>query len=291
MMNDTHFASYANDNTPYVLADTINEVIKRLETASVNLLKWFANNQMKANQDKCHLIFSKNKNISMHIGPFEIKNTNCEKLLGIKVDSRLNFDEHLDGTIKKASRKINALSRITPFMNMSKRRIIMNSFFSSQFNYCPLVWMFHSRSINNKINRLHERVLRITYNDFKSSFENLLEKDGTVSIHVKNLQKLATEMFKISKNFSVPLMSELFHQKVNNYNLRNPYEFFIPNVNSAFRGQGSVSCLDPLTWQLVPSEFKDLNTVSAFKATTRKCNPNNCPCRLCKTYTGNVEFI
>ena len=171
MMSDTDFASYADDNTPYVSADTIDEVIKRLETASVKLFKWFADNQMKANQDKCHLIVSKNENISMHIGPFEIKNTNCEKLLGIKVDSRLNFNEHLDGIIKKASRKINALSRITPFMNISKRRILMNSFFNSQFNYCPLVWMFHSRSINNKINRLHERVLRIVYNDFKYSFK------------------------------------------------------------------------------------------------------------------------
>ena len=103
----------------------------------------------------------------MHIGSFEIKNTNCEKLLRIKVDSRLNFNDHLDGIIKKASRKINALSRITPFMNISKRRILMNSFFNSQFNYCPLVWMFHSRSINNKINRLHERDLLIVYNDFK----------------------------------------------------------------------------------------------------------------------------
>ena len=83
--------------------------------------------------------------------------------------------------------------------------------------------MFHSRSINNKINRIHERDLCIVYNDFKSSFKNLLEEDGTVSIHVKNLQKLATEIFKISKIFSVPLMSELFYQKVNNYDLRNPY--------------------------------------------------------------------
>ena len=134
---------------------------------------------MKANQDKCHLIVSKIENISMHIGPFEIKNTNCEKLLGIKADSRLNFNEHLDGIIKKASRKTNALSRITSFMNISKRGILLNSFFNSQFNYCPLVWMFHSRCINNKINRLHGRVLRIVYNDFKSSFKNLLEKDVT----------------------------------------------------------------------------------------------------------------
>ena len=87
---------------------------------------------MKANQDKCHLIISENENVSMYIDPFEIKNTNCEKLLGIKIDSRLNFNEHLDGIIKKASRKINALSTIKPFMNVSKGRILMNSFFNSQ---------------------------------------------------------------------------------------------------------------------------------------------------------------
>ena len=108
--------------------------------------------------------------------------------------------------------------------------------------------MFHSRSINNKINRLQERFLRIVYSDFESSFENLLEKDRTVSIHVKNLQKVAAEMFKISKNFSVPLRSELFHQKVNHYDLRNPYEFSVPNVNSVFRGQRSISYLGPLKW-------------------------------------------
>ena len=68
MMSDTDFAGYADDNTPYVSADTIDEVIKRLENAFAILFKWFANNQMKANQDKCHLIASKNENISMHIG-------------------------------------------------------------------------------------------------------------------------------------------------------------------------------------------------------------------------------
>ena len=108
IMSDTDFANYAGNNTPYVSTDTIDEVIKRLETASVNFFKWLVDNQMKANQDKCHLIVSKNENVSMHIGPFEIKNINCEKLLGIKVDSRLNFNDHLDGIIKKASHKINA---------------------------------------------------------------------------------------------------------------------------------------------------------------------------------------
>ena len=98
-------------------------------------------------------------------------------------------------------------------------------------------------------------------------------------------------MFKILKNFSVPLMSELFYQKVNHCNLQNPYEFSIPNVNSVFHGQASIRYLGPLTWQLVLSEFKDLNTVSAFKAAIRKWKPKNYPCRLCKRYIGNVGFI
>ena len=152
MTSDTNLCY---SNTPYVSDDTIHEVIKRLETVSVNLFKWFAVNQMKTKQNKCPLIVSKNENVLWYIGPFEItilKNTNCKKLLGVKEDSRLNFSEHLDGITKKASYTINALSRITPFMYIRKRCILMNSFFNWQFNYCPLIWMFHSGSINNKIN-------------------------------------------------------------------------------------------------------------------------------------------
>ena len=112
----------------------------------------------------------------------------------------------------------------------------------------------------------------------------------TIKMHVKNLEILKTEMFKISKSFSVPLMSELFHQKVNHYDLRKPCEFSIPNVNNVFHGQGSISYLGPLIWQLLPYEFKDLNTVSAFKTAIKNWKPNNCPCRLCKTYIGNVGW-
>ena len=66
---------------------------------------------------------------------------------------------------KKSSQKLNALAPIAPFMNVSKKQIIMKSFIESQFGYYPLIWMFHSRRLNNKINRINERVLRITYND------------------------------------------------------------------------------------------------------------------------------
>ena len=76
-------------------------------------------------------------------------------------------------------------------------RLIMNAYFSSQFSYCPLTWMFHNRSLNHKINRSHERCLRVIYNDGHSSYDELLNLDNSVSIHHKNLQILAIETFRV----------------------------------------------------------------------------------------------
>ena len=95
-------------------------------------------------------------------------------------------------------------------MKIEKKRIIMKAFLESQFGYCPLIWMFHSRSLNNKINRIHERALQITYNDKSSSFQDLLKKDNSVSIHHRNIRTLATEIFKFLQGLSPPILSEVF---------------------------------------------------------------------------------
>ena len=138
-MCETDFASYADDNTTYVLGDSIDDVFKSLEDDSINLLKWFLDNQMKAKSDKCHLITSKQGCMNLKLGNMNTENSNWEKLLGVKVDNKVNFNEHLDRIIKKVSRKVSALTRIFPFMDLTKRRFLMNSFFNSQFSYCPLV--------------------------------------------------------------------------------------------------------------------------------------------------------
>ena len=116
-----------------------------------------------------------------------MKTVLVKKLLGVKVDNKINFSEHLDGIIINESRKVSTLSRIFPFMSLTKRLFLMNSFFTSQFSYCPLIWMCHSRTINNKINKLHKRCLPIIYNDKKSSFKELLETDKSVPIHINPL--------------------------------------------------------------------------------------------------------
>ena len=90
-------------------------------------------------------------------------------------------------------------------MPFFKRRILLNTFIESQFSYCPLIWMFHGRKLNHKINHIHERALRLVYNDYTCRFENLLLMDGSVSIHHRNIQKVATEMFKAKSILSPEL--------------------------------------------------------------------------------------
>ena len=165
IIEDADIASYVNDNTPYVIADNIDGVIKSLEEGSEILFKWFNNNLMKINADKCHLLVSTNNTVKLKIGHFDITNSKSENLLGVKCDHKLSFDDYISELCKRAIRKIYALSRIASYINVSKRRNLMDAFFKSQFSYCPLVWMCHSHANNGKINRLHEHCLRIIYSD------------------------------------------------------------------------------------------------------------------------------
>ena len=110
-MNETDFASYADDNTPYVTGDSIEDVINSLENVSTTLFKWFADNQMKSNKEKCHLLISCSENITINVNGNIIGKSICEKLLGVNVYFKLKFNEHLDSILKKAGRKVNALLR------------------------------------------------------------------------------------------------------------------------------------------------------------------------------------
>ena len=137
VLSDVEFASYADDNTPYVVKNNIRSVIKSLENTSVELFEWFSDNQMKANPDKCHFITSESKDLVINVENNQITNSKCEKLLGIKIDHKLTFNAHIDEICKKAGQKMNALSRVIPYMNITKRRTLLNTFFMPQFDYCP----------------------------------------------------------------------------------------------------------------------------------------------------------
>ena len=200
---------------------------------------------MKGNTDKCHLLLSKDESYEIRIGDSIIESSTCEKLLGIKIDSKLRFNNHIQDLCNKANRKLRALARETPYMNLQKRKVLINAFFNAQFNYCPLIWMLHSSQNNNKIKHLHKRCLRLIHNDKLSSYEELLEKDGSISIHYKNIQSLATEMFQIKHGQCPETVSNIFTQTTQYYNFRQNRDFRIRTMKSVCHGSERISYLGP----------------------------------------------
>ena len=130
--SDIDIANFADDNnTPYLSTKNVEDVIESLERASVSLFKWFENNLLKGNADQFHFLVSTSQEVSLNANNFKIKSSDCKKLLGVKFDSKLRFDQHITDLCRRASSKIHARARMTPFINLSKRRLLMNSFFKS----------------------------------------------------------------------------------------------------------------------------------------------------------------
>ena len=118
--------------------------------------------------------------MSVKLNTDVIQSSESVELLGIKINNKLDFDQHTQRLCSKANQKLHALARISKYLCKDKLKIIMKTFIESQFNYCPLIWMFHSRTLNNKINRIHERALRIIYKDDTLMFSEMLATDNAV---------------------------------------------------------------------------------------------------------------
>ena len=142
----------------------------------------------------------------------------------------------------------------------------MKAFIASEFGYCPLEWMFHSRKLNSRVYKLHERALRIVYQDYTYSFTELVDKDNSTTIHNRNIHLLATELVKVKNGLSPPLMKGIFVENAQQYyDLRKTTEFKRNNVKTVYNGTETLTFLGPRIWKIVPdcikksNSFEDLN--------------------------------
>ena len=274
--------NYADDNTLYTCDMSLDTLMNKLESATKNALDWFRSNGMKLNSSKCKLLVCGHKFESMicKIENAQVIETHIVKLLGIQIDTELTFNSQIKTLCKKASQKLNALSRLCAFLPFHRRKMLMQAFFNSQFSYCPLVWMFHNRQINARINNLHYRALRMVYQDEISSFEEHLQKDGYVRIHHRNLQLMAIVMYKVAKGIGPAFMQEIFEKHPNAftenvsahirfksvfYNTANPKK-----VNS---GLETLRCFGPNVWGMIPIELRNIESLSLFKMKIKNWTP------------------
>ena len=175
------------------------------------------------------------------------------KLLGIDIDNRLNFDYDISQLYKKAGKKIHALTRVFKYMDTSQRKLIENAFIMSQFPYCSLIWMFHSRAMKHRINRIYEKTLRLIYpNQHQLTFMELLEKNKTVSIHQGDLQTLATEIYKAKNKITSEVVNSLFEFTNKNHSLKNVSILKKNRYFAVHYGSESLVSLALKIWGLVP---------------------------------------
>ena len=137
-VENTKITNYADDNTPYAIESSIEKLIESLEHDTTLLLYWFQANEMKPNNDKCHLIIINHENNVSTIGDEVITGSKSVKLLGVTIDNKLNFNKHVTKICNKANQKLHALARIGKYLDPNKLKIIMKTFIESQFNYGPL---------------------------------------------------------------------------------------------------------------------------------------------------------
>ena len=246
---------------------------------------------MKLNNDKCHLIVSGHKfeNVWAKIGNCKIWESKEQTLLGVGIDRKLKFDDYVFNLCNKAGHKLSALARVSYYLTLEQRRALMKSFIESQFSYCPLAWMFHGRKANNRINHIHEQALRIVYKDENSTFNELLEKDKSCSVHHKNLQQFAIELYKVKNNFSTQIMNELFEFREVNYNLRNQTDFKKKQANTVSNGICSLRFFAAELWNMIPSDLKSLTSLELFKRKIKSWIPN-CHCKPCLVYLRDIGY-
>ena len=202
-VSSSNLSNYAEGNTLYSSGFNIEEVKNCLSTDFDAVTKWFYENHIALNAGKSHLIClgKDTRKETFIFKGLAIKNSKQQKILGVTIDYKLTFKSHIKSLCEKSAQKIGTLSRLSNHLNDSQKRLVLNSIGKSQFSYCPLVWIFCARTFNNMIYKVHERVLRVTLNDYESDFETLLQNNNDVCNHQRNTDQNLIKILKIKKRF------------------------------------------------------------------------------------------
>ena len=266
LLKDVGICNFAGNITTYISDESLENVLKSLDKNSMIAIPWFENNYVILNTDKCCLIVSgyKHEHVWANRAKDLIWESNDVNLLRVTIDRDLRFDKPFQTLCSKANQNLNAPSRIGNLISFNKRRTPFKSFVEPQIKYCLIVWMCHSRHINNKINKLHERALRVVYDDGVSIFHELLAMDKSFCTHHQNIQRLLIGICKALHGTSGNSLKELFVKRESTINLRSKPGLVIPSVNSILKGKNSFTSSGSVIWNSLPIEMREDQSILSF---------------------------
>jgi hypothetical protein len=276
--------NYADDDTLVFAHKNINDVYSALSSDANISVKWFENNGMKANPGKfqfviCHRSLPTNE--SIHVSEMSLKPENSVKLLGVVIDKLLTFDKHVEILCKKASSQLNTLKRFSNILGEKQKLRIFQTFILSNFNYCPVIWNFCSKSKSKLIEKIHERGLRYVYNDYSTSYSNLLIKSKRESMYNIRLKKIVIYVYKCLHRLTPPFLFDSFQVKTTPYNMRSETLLVQPKVQTVAYGLLSFHYHGAKIWNNLPPHIKSANNLAHFKKLLRTYNQPLCTCSYC----------
>jgi hypothetical protein len=278
--------NYADDNTLSFSHKNVDLLKQTLEEECRILIKWFSDNGMRANPDKFQAIAigkkSASENLVFDIGENAIKCEDTVKLLGVTIDSLLNFDVHIKNVCLKASKQINALRRMGKNLTMEGRKAIYHAFILSNFNFCPLVWHFCSKGNTQKLERVNYRALRFVFQDFISDYQTLLGKIDMCTLEVSRLKQIAILTFRILNKETPCYLQDFVKERSGTYALRYNKILEKPRTRTVRYGTHSFRSVAANTWNLLPDHARTQMTLGEFKSVLRRWDGEVCKCAACK---------
>ena len=237
------------------------------------------------NTEKFQMMFlgCPSENVKLNLdGTTALLASDSVKLLGITLDKRLSFENHVSSLCKKASTNVICLNRIRSFINYSQAKSLFESYIVSSFSYAPIVWMFCSKTSMKSIEIVHKRAVRALCNNFVDSYDDLLAKHDIKTVHEIHLRYLLCEIYK-TLHFNNPVfMQNLFRKKEAAYNLRTKNLLTIPKTRSVRFGTGTYTFRAALLWNSLPDIIKNAESLSCFKDKLSYLRLREiCSCKIC----------
>lgn len=281
-ISESDICNFADDTTLYAIGKTIDQVIYKLEIDSKISISWLNNNSLVPNPDKFQLMFLGTRNkidLCLNINGALCRSTQNINLLGMNIDWKLNFSDHIKHICQIANNKINALMKLRFKLSQDQKIILYHSFINSCFGYCNLLWMYCGKVANKMLIRAQKRGLQAVYNDFDSDYQTLLSKGSFKSIQERNNIHLLTHVFKVLNNESTPLHQNMYALKNNAYNLRISNLLTLPQYKTKV-GLNSLRYRGSHLWNNLSDEIKIAPNSLVFKEKLNKIY-TICDCNIC----------